>query len=140
MAAGSVALRDLAGQLRELPDRAILPTVKAIKADAQRIGGTMSGNGRRPLRLRAVDRQFAGHGAGVKVWRIQGIPVGPWVWATTGTKPHQIRRRKRGKLRKMTVPHPGTSGRSKWDQVVTRAEQIVPAVFAAELDAVLQGW
>lgn len=140
MAAGSVALRDLAGQLRELPDRAILPTVKAIKADAQRIGGTMTGNGRRPLRLRAVDRQFAGQAAGVKVWRIQGVPVGPWVWATTGTKPHDIRRRKRGKLRKMTVPHPGTGGRRAWDQVVARAEQIVPAVFAAGLDDVLQGW
>ncbi len=140
MAAGSVALRDLAGQLRELPDRAILPTVKAIKADAQRIGGTMSGNGRRPLRLRAVDRQFAGQAAGVKVWRIQGVPVGPWVWATAGTKAHDIRRRKRGPKRKMTVRHPGTGGRSAWETVVARAEQIVPAVFAAELDDVLNGW
>jgi hypothetical protein len=140
VAAGSVALRDLAGQLRELPDRAILPTVKAIKADAARIGGTMSGNKKRPMRLRAVDRQFPGHGAGVKVWRIQGVPVGPWVWATAGTAAHDIRRRKRGKKRKMTVRHPGASGRSAWDQVVARAEQIVPAVFAAELDDVLAGW
>ena len=140
MAAGSVALRDLAGQLRAVPDRAILPTVKAIKADAVKIGGTMSGNGKRPLRLRAVDRQFPGQAQDVKVWRIQGIPVGPWVWATDGTASHDIRRRKRGKKRKMTVRHPGTSGRGAWDRVVARAEQIVPAVFAAELDDVLRRW
>lgn len=140
MAAGSVALRDLAGQLRDVPDKAILPTVKAIKKDAASIGGTMTNASKRGVKLRAVDRQFPGKGEGVKVWRIQGIPVGPWVWATDGTAAHQIRRRKRGKLRKMTVTHPGGSGRGAWNKVVARAEQIVPAVFSDTVDELIARW
>ena len=83
--AGSVVLRDLAGEMRDVPFKAMLPTIKAIKKIAADEGITMSLNGKRPAKLRAVDRQMAGKGDDVVVWRIQGVPVGPWVWQTTGT-------------------------------------------------------
>lgn len=129
MPAGSVVLRDMAGQLRELPFRAMLPTIKAIKAVAASEGTTMSLNGRRPAKLRAVDRQMPGKGEGVIVWRVQGVPVGPWVWQTTGTAAHTTRRRKRGPKRKLVVHHPGSSGRGRWDRVLARADPIVRGVF-----------
>ena len=140
MANGSVLLRDLAGQIRDIPDRAMIPVLKAVKKLAADEGGTMSRVGRRGAKLKAVDERRDQSLTTLVVWRIQGVPVGPWVWATSGTKPHAIRRRKRGPLRKMTVPHPGTAGRGSWDRVVARAEQIVPAAFADTLDDVLRGW
>jgi len=129
MAAGSAVLRDLAGELRDVPFKAMLPTVKAIKKIAADEGVAMSLNGKRPVKLRAVDRTIAGKGDDVVVVRIQGVPVGPWVWQTTGTKAHTTRRRKRGPKRKMLVNHPGTTGRGRWDRVAARAEPIVKAVF-----------
>lgn len=140
MASGSVALRDLAGDLRDVPARAMIPVVKAVKAVAVSEGGRMSRVSKRGVKLRAVDDPLTGKAADVVVWRVQGVPVGPWVWATSGTRPHTTRRRKRGPLRKMTVRHPGSAGRGSWDRVVARAEQIVPDVFADTLDDVLRGW
>ena len=137
MAAGSVVLRDLAGEIRDVPFRAMLPVVKNVKAYAAQQGGRMANVSKRGVKLRAVDRQFPGKSEAVVVWRIQGVPVGPWVWATYGTAQHQIRRRKRGPMRKMTVTHPGSTGRAKWVRVVEYAEKIVPAVFTDELDKVL---
>lgn len=129
MAAGSVVLRDLAGELRDVPFKAMLPTIKAIKNVAAAEGITMSLNGRRPAKLRAVDRQLPGKAADTIVWRVQGVPVGPWVWQTTGTAAHDTRRRKRGPKRKLLVHHPGTSGHGRWERVNARAEPIVKAVF-----------
>lgn len=129
MAAGSAVLRDLAGELRDVPFKAMLPTIKQIKAVAQAEGITMSLNGKRPVKLRAVDRRMADKSEDVVVWRVQGVPVGPWVWQTTGTKAHATRRRKRGPKRKMLVNHPGTSGRGRWARVEKRAGPIVEAVF-----------
>lgn len=129
----------MAGQLRDLPFRAMLPTVKQIKAIAAAEGGRMSNVSKRGAKLRAVDKRRPGKGENVVVWRVQGVPVGPWVWATVGTRPHQIRRRKRGPLRKMTVNHPGGGGRGAWTRVLARADPIVKAVFTAELDRTLRG-
>lgn len=137
MTAGSVALRDLAGDLRDIPFKAMLPTVKQIKAIAAAEGITMSLNGKRPAKLRAVDKRMPGKGADVVVWRIQGVPVGPWVWQTTGTAAHDTRRRKRGKKAKLRVHHPGTGGRGRWDRVAARAEPIVKAVFTEYVGKVL---
>ncbi len=140
MAAGSVALRNLAGDLRDLPFKAILPTVKQIKAIAAAEGGRMSNVSKRGVKLRAVDKRMPGKAADVVVWRIQGVPVGPWTWRDTGTRSHTIRRRKRGPLRKMTVQHPGAAGSGHWAKVNTRAEQIVHAVFTDTLADVLRSW
>ena len=138
MAAGSVALRDLAGEIRNVPFKAMLPVVKNVKAYAGQQGGRMTNVSKRGVKLRAVDRQWPGKAENVVVWRIQGVPVGPWVWATYGTAAHDIRRRKRGKKRKMLVHHPGGSGRGSWARVVAYAERIVPAVFTDELERVLR--
>lgn len=140
MPAGSVALRNLAGELRAVPFSAMLPTIKQIKAIAAAEGGRMSNVTKRGVKLRAVDRRLPGKADDVIVWRIQGIPVGPWTWRNTGTKAHTIRRRKRGPLRKMTVAHPGAAGSAAWSRVNNRAEQIVDAVFTRELADVLARW
>lgn len=137
--AGSVVLRDLAGEIRDIPFQAMLPTVKALKKMAADEGTTMSLNGRRPAKLRAVDRQLPGRAADVVVWRIQGVPVGPWVWQTSGTKAHDTRRRKRGKKSKMLVHHPGSSGSGRWTRVDARAQQIVTTVFTDYTEKVLRG-
>ena len=137
MTAGSVVLRDLAGELRDVPFKAMLPTVKAIKKIAADEGTTMARVSKRGVKLRAVDRTLAGKGADVVIVRIQGVPVGPWVWQTSGTSAHTIRRRKRGKLSKMRVPHPGSAGRGRWDRVAARAEPIVKAVFTDYVGKVL---
>jgi hypothetical protein len=139
MAAGSAVLRDLAGELRDVPFKAMLPTIKQIKAVAQAEGITMSLNGRRPAKLRAVDKRMPGKAAEVVVWRVQGVPVGPWVWQTTGTGAHTTRRRKRGPKRKMLVHHPGTSGRGRWARVEARAKPIVEAVFTDYVGGVIRG-
>lgn len=140
MTAGSVALRDLAGDLRALSFKAMLPTVKQIKAIAVAEGGRMAHVSKRGVKLRAVDKRMPGKADDVVVWRIQGVPVGPWVWTESGTGAHRIRRRKRGKLSKLTVAHPGSAGHGRWSRVVDRAEPIVVAVFTNELDDVLRGW
>lgn len=123
-----------------MPFSAMLPTVKQIKQIAAAEGGTMANVSRRGVKLRAVDRRLPGKADDVIVWRIQGVPVGPWTWRNTGTAAHDIRRRKRGKLRKMTVRHPGATGSAHWARVNTRAEQIVDAVFTRTLADVLAGW
>ena len=137
MTAGSVVLRDLAGQMRDVPFKGMLPTIKAIKKIAADEGIPMSLNGKRPAKLRAVDRQMPGKGDDVIVWRIQGVPVGPWVWQTTGTAAHTTRRRKRGKKSKLTVHHPGSSGQGRWTRVAARAEPIVKAVFTDYVEGLL---
>lgn len=135
---GSVVLRDLAGEIRALPLKAIRPTVKQIKLIAVAEGGRMVNVSKRGVKLRAVDKLLPGKAENVTVWRIQGVPVGPWVWKDSGTRAHDIRRRKRGPLRKMTVRHPGTAGAGNWARVVARAEPIVVAVFTAELDRIIR--
>ena len=59
------------------------------------------------------------------------------MWVTTGTAAHDIRRRKRGPMRKMTVRHPGTRGRGAWHKVIARAQRVVPAIFADEIGEAL---
>lgn len=139
MPAGSVVLRDTAGRIRDVPFRAMLPTVKQIKAIAAAEGGRMSNVSKRGVKLRAVDREMPGKAADVYVTRIQGVPVGPWTWATTGTSAHTIRRRKRGKLARMTVHHPGSAGHGRWQRVNDRAEPIVRAVFTDETLRAIRG-
>jgi hypothetical protein len=140
MAAGSVVLRDLAGRIRDVPFDAMLPAVKQIKQIAAAEGGRMAHVSKRGVKLRAVDRQVPGKAESVVVWRIQGVPVGPWVWTETGTAAHRIRRRKRGKLAKLTVAHPGSAGAGRWSKVADRAEPIVVATFTDQLDRLLAGW
>lgn len=144
----SIELRDAAGRLRLVPERSMIAAAKAVKAaadDEARAAtgdGRMSGVGRRGARIRAVDRIRVLSGGAV-ICRIQGVPVGAWVWVNTGADPHTIAPRTRGRRRARpvmagglghpvsgTVRHPGMRGRGAWRKVVGRAERIVPAIFA----------
>jgi len=113
-------------------------SVKIARDEGKAIAGGdgMKGKKKRGMKLGARDTiKEQADGAGV---RIQGVNVSAWVWANTGTAPHAIRRRKRGKKRKMTVAHPGTAGRGHWDRVAGRIEKTVPAIFDRQLDEVLR--
>ena len=136
----SANLHGLAVEIRAVPYRSLIAVAKAAKQvaaqEGARLGGPLSGAGKRGLKLRARDdiRETA-DGATV---RIQGVSPAGWVWVTTGTKPHRIRRRKRGPKRKMTVPHPGTRGRGGWTAVRERVTRIVPEIFRDEVARVVR--
>lgn len=122
-------------RIRRVPQTGMIAAARAVKAAAiqtgTQMGGPLKGNKRRGLKLRARDTiRLVADGADC---RVQGVSPAGWVWVTTGTKPHPIRRRKRGPMRKMTVQHPGTRGRGGWRLVRERAERIVPDIFADEL-------
>lgn len=136
VAAASVNLRRVAAATRAIPRTGMIAAAKASKRivddEGRRIAGAdgLKGKKRRGLKLRARDDiRDTANGA---TCRIQGsIPA--WIWVTTGTDPHRIRRRKRGPMRQMTVPHPGTAGRGGWWRVAARIEEAVPLIFADEL-------
>ena len=122
-------------ELRAVPLRTMIAVAKALKQVAQQeglaAGSPLSGAGKRGLKLRARDDiRETGDGATL---RVQGVSPAGWVWATTGTAPPRIRRRKKGPKRKMTVPHPGTAGKGAWRRVRERAERIVPEILAGEV-------
>lgn len=137
----SVNLRALSRDVERIPMAGMIAAARAAKKiaidEGTRVAGAdgLKGKKRRGLKLRARDTiRDTGDGA---VCRIQGTVPG-WVWATSGTAPHRIRRRKRGPMRRMTVPHPGTAGRGAWFRVVARVEIVVPEIFADELARVVR--
>ena len=132
-------LRATAIAIRAVPMSGMIAAAKAVKEVAAQEGKKLAGpdglkgKKRRGLKLKARDTIRE---AGTTVQcRIQGVSPAGWVWVNTGTAAHQIRRRKKGPMRKMTVRHPGTGGRGGWRRVVVRAERIVPAIFADEIGA-----
>lgn len=129
----SVNLHRLAADVRAIPMSGMIvaaKTAKKIVADeGARIAGPdgMKGKKRRGLKLRARDDiRETDDGA---TCRIQGS-VPAWIWATSGTAAHTIRRRKRGPMRKMVVHHPGTAGRVSWARVAERVADVTPQIFA----------
>ncbi len=138
-ATASVNLRRLSDRVAAIPYRGMITAAKAAKQIAAQegsaAGGPLKGKKKRGLKLRARD-DIRPAGSGYTC-RIQGVSPAGWVWVTTGTAGHRIRRRKRGPMRKMTVPHPGTAGRGAWYRVIARVEDVVPRIFADEVrDAV----
>jgi hypothetical protein len=130
----------MAIELRNLPRSSMIAAAKAVKAvaaqEGTRAGGPLVGKKRRGLKLRARDEiRTAGT---VTTCRIQGVSPAGWVWVSYGTRPHQIRRRKRGPMKVMTVHHPGTRGRGGWDRVAQRAAVIVPAIFDDQVARVVR--
>lgn len=131
----SANLHATAVRIRLVPRRSMIAIAKAAKQtatqEAARVGAPLSGAGRRGLRLRARDDiRDTADGA---TCRIQGVSPAGWVWVNTGTKPHRIRRRKRGPKRKLTVPHPGTRGKGAWRAVAERIARITPEIVADEM-------
>ena len=133
MAAASVNLHALAAEVRAIPEAGMIAAARVAKKivadEGARIAGAdgMKGKKRRGLKLRARDDiRATPNGA---TCRVQGS-VPAWIWATSGTDPHPIRRRKRGPKKVMTVRHPGTPARHAWDRVAKRVAEVVPEIFA----------
>lgn len=119
----------------DVPRAGLIVVAKAAKRIAadqgSAAGGPLKGKKRRPMRLRAFDTiRTSGTGA---TCRIQGVNPAGWVWVTDGTRPHAIRRRKKGPKRKLTVPHPGTAGRGAWRKVEAAVIDLVVPAFNAEV-------
>lgn len=139
MGRAAIELHRIAADVGKIPDAGLIAAAKLVKRvaddEARRVtgDGTMNGKHRRPIKLRARDKSIrpVEHGRAIL---ITGVPAGPWVWVTSGTAAHTIRRRKRGPMRKMTVHHPGTRGRGAWTAVVDRSSDLVPRIFRDLVD------
>lgn len=129
----------LAADVAGLPERTLIDVAKAAKKivtdEGRRIAGPdgMRGKKKRGLKLTARD-DIRPLPAGAAI-RVQGS-VPAWIWANTGTAPHTIRRRKKGKMRKMTVAHPGTPGRGAWDRVAVRLDDELDHAIARQIAGV----
>jgi hypothetical protein len=153
-------LHDKAIQVAKVPRTGAIAAAKLVKRfateEAVHVGSPFSGKARRggrrsrPIRLRARDdiRETVEETS----VRVQGLPVGPWVWVDTGTRGHLIgagrgkRRAKRtvlggGSFGPVTGPvhHPGTRGRHAWYRVRRRSAVEVPKVFTKEVTRALRG-
>lgn len=142
-------------KLRRMSDRvpgaigvSSVAAARAGKAAAAKVGGTLGAkdrrNGRqtRAIRLRARDTIRA-TATGTTI-RLQGVPVGPWVWVNTGTAAHTIGP-KGGKRQRAVrtvageglahpvrgVRHPGAAGRGRWRRAVDAATPAMVDALAA---------
>lgn len=132
-------LHALAIRVHALPRPALIEVAKAAKRiaadEGAAAGGPLKGHKKRAMRLRAFDDIRPTPGGAT--CRIQGVNPAGWVWVTDGTKPHSIRRRKRGPMKKMLVQHPGTAGRGAWRKVdAAVVALVVPAFEGAVAKAV----
>ena len=126
----------IAANVRGLPRGALIAITKQAKKiaadEGARAGSPLRGKKKSGMKLRAIDT-IRDSGTTVTL-RIQGVNPAGWVWVTSGTRPHAIRRRKRGKMAKMTVPHPGTAGRGAWRTVRARTvNEVIPKVLRDEV-------
>jgi len=150
MADASARLHALAQGLHELPRSAMVKVAKQAKAIAEEEGrkaGSPMLKGKVKL---SASTQIESSGD-VTTLTMHGIPVGPWVWVTSGTKPHSIPRQRGGaKARYLhaqryehpirtppSIKHPGTSGGGAWDKVAKRVAKEAPQVFVEELRKVV---
>jgi hypothetical protein len=131
-----------------LPRTGTLDATKVVERIAREVGASVGpvalGKKGRRTKLSAVSRiRGSGNAIEATVW---GKPTGPWVWVTSGTKPHTIpkaRGRGRGKARTtrylkgagyehpigVPVHHPGAGGKGAWRRVEQRARIEVPKAF-----------
>jgi hypothetical protein len=128
-------LHAVAIRIHDVPRAALFEVAKAAKRIAAEegaaAGGPLQGKKKRAMRLKAFDDiRDTATGA---TCRIQGVNPAGWVWVTDGTKPHAIRRRKKGPMRKMTVQHPGTASRGGWKLVEKRVIAVVVPAFDGEV-------
>jgi len=132
----------MAVRVRAMPRRMLIDIAKAGKAIAAQqgaaAGSPLKGKKRSGMKLRAIDTiRDTGTGATL---RIQGVNPAGWVWMNTGTRPHRIRRRKKGPLSKMTVPHPGAGGRGAWRTTRARVlSTVLPRVVREQAARAVRG-
>jgi hypothetical protein len=141
VAAASVNLRELSRRVETIPRSGMITVARAAKKivddEGRRVAGPdgMKGKKKRGLKLRARD-DIRDTATGARC-RVQGS-VPAWIWADSGTAAHPIRRRKRGPMRKYTVPHPGTPARHAWRRVAERIADAAPLIFADEVHRVMR--
>ena len=135
-------LRTAALTLEALPRSSMIAAAKAAKkiasTEGTKAGSPIKGHKRRGMPLRARDDiRTAGR---LVTCRIQGVNVAGWVWRTSGTDPHTIRRRKKRSdpRSRMTVDHPGSAGTGAWRRVQARCAQVVPQIFVDDVHRALR--
>lgn len=130
----SIELHRIAADVARIPDAGLIAAAKLVKKiadeEARKVasGGDLSGKKRKPIKLKARDKGIRPLNDGRAIL-VHGVPAGPWVWVTSGTAPHTIRRRKKGPMKKMVVHHPGTRGKGAWGNVIKRSTDLVPRIF-----------
>jgi hypothetical protein len=121
---------------------------EARRAGIARVHVTRRGRPPRAVALTAVVDVEARPGTAAA--RVQALPVGPWVWANTGTARHVIGKGRPGhpvvlsfgrdRVATGPVPHPGVRGRGVWRRVQRRAPALGrAAVVDAAREAVRRG-
>lgn len=116
-------------------------------------GGVMNmhtARGTRPMRMR-TSAKVDSRGVYI-VAVIRGRPGGPWVWIEDGTRPHDIRaRRRRGKGRRRALAGPGLShpvyvvhhggmtGRHAWTNAVANLESEMDDLIDVQLREIVRG-
>lgn len=168
MADGADILHRMAVEMKALPHRGMIQVARAVKVAAKQEAvrvtgdGTLSmghgkwhsgGKSRRPVRLNARDTiRMKPNGANC---RVQGKPVGQWIWVNSGTTAHLIgvgRRKTRTRWGQHyvygptfdhpvrgPVYHPGMKGKNAWVQVTKRSEVIIPQVYERETARIVLG-
>ncbi len=146
-------LRRTLALINEVPESALIAACKVIETVAAQEGGSVVlGRKKRRVKLKAITRiKSTPNSTTATVW---GVPTGPWVWKTTGTKAHQIPKRpptlKRPRpmhgqgyphpISNKQIHHPGSGGKHAWDRVFARAEKIVPEYIGKAIhEAVSRG-
>ena len=134
----SANLRRLAADVGRMPADAL----ERIEAAADRIVAAaapvpaMRGKKRGGLPVAMARNQHPVLSSGLATFRVQGTVPG-WLWLNTGTRPHRIPRRHRGRKARLYVQHPGTRGRRAWRRVVTDVQRQAPQIVADETARVL---
>lgn len=145
-------LRRTLARLAEIPEPALKAACKAVEEIAAQEGGSVVlGRKRRRVKLKATTRiKGSGNTVTATVW---GVPTGPWVWKTSGTRAHTIPKRRpsakkprpmQGKgyahpVQYRQVHHPGSGGHHAWQIVVKRANKVVPEIIAKRVHEVVSG-
>lgn len=130
----STNLHRLADDLAALPADAL----ERIEDEADRIvaaaapTSSMRGHKRAGLPVRMARNQHPVFATNRATFRVQGTVPG-WIWLNTGTRPHRIPRRHRGRKARLYVRHPGSRGRRAWRQVIARLQTTVPRIVMTEL-------
>lgn len=131
----ATTLSGVAARIADLPfaitEAATVRFDEIAKEAASRVvggGATMRLHGRRGRRV-PIKLGTRSNRSGDSVY-INGTPAGPWVWIESGTQPHEIGRRYRGKATflkgpayahpiKGPVMHHGATGRRAWTIAVS---------------------
>ena len=159
--AGMIAVARVSKQLIE--DEARGAGVGTMRVAGRARGPKQQGptRPRRPVRLRARDTIRPGDPDASL--RLQAVPVGPWVWANTGTDAHYVGRLKGRRPRggaagpvregqawvrgagyahgvRGPVLHPGTAGRQAWRKAAVRVVAATTVAFRDQLHQTVTGF